>query len=174
MAYTNIKSVTIVIFKGNCIPGDGYPVVIAAAGRRLDEYLVGEYYTFVCDREAIIYQQSVIMPAAESVLRNGYQTALDPSFMIDFLARLAEEKLNSHLYETQKNHSEPSFRKHVYRLERADPRHLLYVHLRGSYTQQLHRISKYTKFLELTHLIGSLETLEVARISEVKSPEESA
>jgi hypothetical protein len=46
--------------------------------------------------------------------------------------------------------------------------------MRGSYTPQLHRIAKYTKFLELTHLIGSLETLEVARVSDVKSPEETA
>lgn len=174
MTFTNIKDVTIETFKGNCIPGDGCPVVVAAAGRRVDDYLVGEYYAFVCNREATIYQQSATMPARDSVLRDGYQTPLDPSFMIDFLARLAEEQLNSHLYEAQKHHAEPSFREHVYRLDRADSRHLLYVHLRGSYTPQLHRIAKYTKFLELTHLIGSLETLEVARVSDVKSPEETA
>jgi hypothetical protein len=174
MRYNDIEDEAIGIFKGNCVPGDGCPVVVTAAGRRLDDQLVGEYYVFVCDRASTIYQQSVTAPAASSVLKDGHEAALDASFMTDFLVRLAEERLNSHLYETQKQQSEPSFREHVYRLDKADSRHLLYVHLRGSYASQLHQIAQSTKFIRLTRLIGSLETLQIAKISEIKGSGESA
>jgi hypothetical protein len=167
--FDDVDDETIEIFKGNCVPGNGCPVVITAAGRRLDDQLVGEYYAFVCNRASTIYQQKASLPSTKFVLNNGQQTTLGPPFMIGFLARLAEEQLNSHLYEIQKSQSEPSLLEHAYCLDKTDLNQLLYVYLHGSYASHLRRITQRTKFKELSTLIRNLELMQVASMSEVES-----
>lgn len=153
-------------YRGNYVPGGGYPIALVAAGHRYAQ-LVAEYFLFVGDKESTFFSQRIVAdPGSIGADDPDNPQALAPSFLLDFAAFAAEERLNNHLYEVNKANPQPGFWDRPYKLAAIPLEELAFLRLQDKYTQQIEEVTENTCFPRLSKLVNQVYRIGRASFKE--------
>lgn len=150
-------------YRGNYVPGGGYPLALVAAGRR-DQELVGEYFLFLGDKESTFYTQRLVVRSEGIAIEDTeHPKVLGPDFMLEFVAHAAEERLNNHLYQANRANPQAGFWERSYTLREVPVAEAAFLRLEDRYTREIESLAQDTCFPLLSRLADKIYRIGKAR-----------
>jgi hypothetical protein len=156
-----IKNEMAKAYRGNYIPGVGFPFALVGAGQR-DHQGLGEYHLAVGVEDSSLYSQCIRITSSHSV------EPVDSEFILGFALHVAEGKLNEHLYEYNQLHPQAGFWDRTYRLEEIPLKEIIYFQLQAEYAPQVGRMAAHAYLPALASLVRQISGAYEARFTKAE------